>query len=231
MKRIARNSDICFNIDEVRGKGEHFQITFYTTNDSVNITKSDQNVIDGKIVLNGTELMTLGEGVLNYRLENIEENANYNDGYFNSSFTRTTDYYLQGGVIIPDGEETQTVMDMVSDLAQTIANEVQRSTGKDNDHTTDIATLQQQIADLQATLDTARTTETNHYNDLYAKWINDHYPFLALQTKVANMEENISENEDVIAAAFNDLREIIRENEETIAAALNDINKNINTNE
>ena len=37
------------------------------------------------------------------------------------------------------------------------------------------------------------------------------------------MQENISENEDVIAAAFNELREITRENEVVIAAALNNI--------
>ena len=44
------------------------------------------------------------------------------------------------------------------------------------------------------------------------------------------MEENISENEDVIAAAFNDLREIIRENEVVIAAALNNTQNTNNQN-
>ena len=223
MKRVARNSDISFNVDEIRGKGEHFKITFYTTNDAVNIEKTDQNVIDGKIVLNVSELMTLGEGVLNYRLENIEENANYNDGFYNSSSTRTTDYYLQGGVIIPDGEESQTVMDIVSGLAQSLANEVQRSTAQDTTHTTDISALVAEIQNLTTALQELNTRESGHYGDLYTKWITDHYPFLSLQTTVANMQENISENEDVIAAAFNELREITRENEVVIAAALNNI--------
>lgn len=134
MKRVPINSDIHFKVNDIRGIGEHFTITFYTTNEAVNITKTDANVIDGKIVLNGSELMTLGAGVLNYTLENIEQNANFNDGYFNSSSTGTTDYYLQGGVIIPDGDEQQTVMDMVANLAQSLANEVQRSTTQDNAH-------------------------------------------------------------------------------------------------
>ena len=228
MKRVPINSDIHFKVNDIRGIGEHFTITFYTTNEAVNITKTDANVIDGKIVLNGSELMTLGAGVLNYTLENIEQNANFNDGYFNSSSTGTTDYYLQGGVIIPDGDEQQTVMDIVNGLAQSLANEVQRSTTQDTTHTTDISALVAEIQNLTTALQELNTRESGHYGELYNKWITDHYPFLALQTKVANMEENISENEDVIAAAFNDLREIIRDNEETIAAALNEINAKTN---
>lgn len=139
MKRITRNDDICFNVDEIRGKGERYTITFYTTNNTINIVKNDTNVNDGIIVLNGSELMTLGEGVLNCRIDNIAENASYNDGIFNTSFTRTTEYYIQAGVIVPDGTDTETVMDVVADLAQSLSNEVQRSTAKDVAHETAIA--------------------------------------------------------------------------------------------
>lgn len=228
MIRVTRNDDISFNVDEIHGKGDRYNITFYTVNNAVNIVKHDTDVNDGIIILNGSELMTLGDGVLNLRVDNIAPNAGYNDGIYNTSFTKTTKYYIQAGVIIPDGTDTESVMNAVSELAQTIANEVQRSTGQDSTHNTDIALLQQQIADLEATLQAARTTETSHYNDLYSKWINDHYPLLAVISQANRIEENVNENEDVIAAAFNELREIIRENEETIAAALNNLS---NTNE
>lgn len=141
MKRITRNDDINFNVDEIRGKGERYNITFYTTNNAVNISKTDQNVNNGIIVLNGSELMTLGEGVLNLRVDNIAPNAGYNDGIFNSSFTRTTDYYIKAGVIVPDGSETQTVIEIVGELQDAINAEVTRSSAKDNAHDTAIANV------------------------------------------------------------------------------------------
>ncbi len=223
MIRITRNDDIAFNMDDIKGKAERYNITFYTVNNAVNIVKHDTDVNDGIIVLNGSELMTLGDGVMNLRIDNIAPNAGYNDGIFNSSFTKTTKYYIQAGIIVPDGTDTETVMNAVSDLAQTIANEVQRSTGQDSTHNTSIAELQSQITELTQALQTVQTTETSHYNDLYTKWVNDHYPLLSVITKANNIEANVNENEDVIAAAFNELRDIIRDNEVTIAAALNNL--------
>ena len=134
MIRITRNDDIAFNVNEVRGKGDRYKITFYTVNSAVNIQKTDQDVTDGIITLNGSELMTIGEGVMNFRVDNIAPNAGYNDGVFNSSFTRTTKYYIVSGVIIPDGEDTETVIDLVSELQNTVSSEITRSTNKDNAH-------------------------------------------------------------------------------------------------
>lgn len=228
MKRITRNDDISFNVDEIRGKGERYNITFYTTNDAVNITKNDTNVIDGIIILNGSELMGLGDGVLNCRVDNIAENASYNDGIYNTSFTRTTDYYIVSNVVVPDGTDTESVIDVVSGLAQSIANEIQRSQGKDNSHDLDLAGIKLRLGSINDELEALQQTVSANYNDLYNKWITDHYPLLHAITKLDSVEANVNENEDVIAAAFNELRDIIRDNEETIAAALNEINAKTN---
>lgn len=141
MIRITRNDDIAFNVNEVRGKGDRYKITFYTVNSAVNIQKTDQDVTDGIITLNGSELMTIGEGVMNFRVDNIAPNAGYNDGVFNSSFTRTTKYYIVSGVIIPDGEDTETVIDLVSELQNSISSEITRSTNKDNAHDAALANV------------------------------------------------------------------------------------------
>ena len=85
--------------------------------------------------------MTIGEGVMNFRVDNIAPNAGYNDGVFNSSFTRTTKYYIVSGVIIPDGSDTQTVIDLVSELQNSISTEITRSTNKDNAHDAALANV------------------------------------------------------------------------------------------
>ncbi len=141
MIRVTRNDDIAFNVNEVRGKGDRYKITFYTVNSAVNIEKTDQDVTDGIITLNGSELMTIGEGVMNFRVDNIAPNAGYNDGVFNSSFTRTTKYYIVSGVIIPDGEDTETVIDLISELQNSISTEITRSTNKDNAHDAALANV------------------------------------------------------------------------------------------
>ena len=128
-------------MNEVRGKGERYKITFYTVNNSVNIQKTDQDVTDGIITLNGSELMTIGEGVMNFRVDNIAADAGYNDGVYNSSFTRTTKYYIVSSVIIPDGEDTETVIDLISELQNSVSSEITRSTAKDNAHDAALANV------------------------------------------------------------------------------------------
>ena len=141
MIRVTRNDDIAFNVNDVRGKSDRYKITFYTVNNAVNIQKTDQDVTNGIITLNGSELMTLGEGVMNFRVDNIAPDAGYNDGVYNSSFTRTTKYYIVSGVIIPDGEDTETVIDLISELQNTVSTEITRSTNKDNAHDAALANV------------------------------------------------------------------------------------------
>lgn len=228
MKRVTRNDDISFNIDDVRGKAERYNITFYTTNPTVNVKKSDRDVKDGIIVLNGAELINIGAGVLNFRVDNLAENSDYDDGIYNTSFTRTTNYYIVSNVVVPDGTDTESVIDVVSDMVDRINTEIQRSTGKDSTHDLDISDIKTRLGSINDELEQLQQTVSSNYNDLYTKWLNDHYPLLTVISKVTDIENNVNENEDVIAAAFNELRQIIRENEETIAAALNNISNNNN---
>lgn len=228
MKRVTRNDDISFNIDDVRGKAERYNITFYTTNPTVNVKKSDRDVKDGIIVLNGAELINIGAGVLNFRVDNLAENSDYDDGIYNTSFTRTTNYYIVSNVVVPDGTDTESVIDVVSDMVDRINTEIQRSTGKDSTHDLDISDIKTRLGSINDELEQLQQTVSSNYNDLFSKWIADHYPLLTVISKVTDIENNVNENEDVIAAAFNELRQIIRENEETIAAALNNISNNNN---
>ncbi len=228
MKRVTRNDDISFNIDDVRGKAERYNITFYTTNPTVNVKKSDRDVKDGIIVLNGAELINIGAGVLNFRVDNLAENSDYDDGIYNTSFTRTTNYYIVSNVVVPDGTDTESVIDVVSDMVDRINTEIQRSTGKDSTHDLDISDIKTRLGSINDELEALQQTVSANYNDLYNKWITDHYPLLHAITKLDSVEANVNENEDVIAAAFNELRDIIRDNEVTIAAALNEINAKTN---
>ncbi len=170
MIRITRNDDIAFNVNEVRGKGDRYKITFYTVNSAVNIQKTDQDATNGIITLNGSELMTIGEGVMNFRVDNIAPNAGYNDGVYNSSFTRTTKYYIVSGVVIPDGEDTETVIDLISELQNSVSSEITRSTNKDNAHDAALANVytKAEIDDMLDDIDVT-VTETDPTVPSWAK--------------------------------------------------------------
>lgn len=102
MIRITSNDDIAFNVNDIRGKGDRYNIVFYTVDVNTNITKSDRDVVNGYISLNGSDLVNLGQGVMNIKVCNIEENSGYNDGVYNSAFTRTTKYYIVSTIVTPD---------------------------------------------------------------------------------------------------------------------------------
>ena len=126
MIRITSNDDIAFNVNDVRGKGARYNIIFYTVDINENITKSDRDVVDGYISLNGTDLVNLGQGVLNIKVNNIENNAGYNDGIYNSSFTRTTKYYIVSTIVTPDdgGSGSGTAVEVIDNLYSTSGNKV-----------------------------------------------------------------------------------------------------------
>lgn len=44
--------------------------------------------------MNWSTLKYLENGILNYEVNNLDSDADYNDGVYNSTFTRTTYYYL-----------------------------------------------------------------------------------------------------------------------------------------
>jgi hypothetical protein len=117
MKRITTNDDIRFPIRVVKGlDSDIFTIQFYTTSKAVNITKTNEDVVDGIIHLEWTELYPLGTGVMNYTVLIPEEDGSYSDDTFNKSISGTTIFYIVSNIVVPDGDEVQDLVNIVSDL-------------------------------------------------------------------------------------------------------------------
>lgn len=121
IQRIVKDSDIKFNVSEDSKIQDKFIIKFYTVSKSTVITKTADNVIEeeGKryIKLNWSELRHLENGMINYEVNNLDSDADYNDGVYNSTFTRTTYYYLytdsnSGG----GGAGTEEIEQKIDDL-------------------------------------------------------------------------------------------------------------------
>lgn len=138
MKRIYKNSDLKLKTSEIPNLGERFIILFFTTNKKYSIRKTDQDIIiDDEIPvikLNWTELATIGRGVLNYILVNIEDDEDYDDGDFDNSFSGTTEYYVVSDIVIDDGDDDITIREMLLQIENQLISEIQRSTQKDNEH-------------------------------------------------------------------------------------------------
>lgn len=140
MKRITTNDDIRFPIRVVKGlDSDIFTIQFYTTNKATNITKTNEDVEDGIIHLEWTELYPLGTGVMNYTVLIPEEDGSFSDDTFNKSISGTTIFYIVSNIIVPDGDDAQNLIDLVAELDTKLDAEISRSTGKDNAHDTALA--------------------------------------------------------------------------------------------
>lgn len=98
IQRIAKNSDIKFCVSDDAKIQDKFIIRFYTVDKTKAIVRTADNVIveNGKryIKLNWSTLKYLENGILNYEVNNLDSDADYNDGVYNSTFTRTTYYYI-----------------------------------------------------------------------------------------------------------------------------------------
>ena len=98
IQRIAKNADIKFCVSDDKKIQDKFIIRFYTVDKTKAIIRTADNVIveNGKryIKLNWSTLKYLENGILNYEVNNLDSDADYNDGVYNSTFTRTTYYYL-----------------------------------------------------------------------------------------------------------------------------------------
>lgn len=121
IQKIVKDSDIKFNVSEDSKIQDKFIIKFYTVNKSNTITKTAENVIleneKRYIKLNWSELRHLENGMINYEVNNLDSDADYNDGVYNSTFTRTTYYYLytdtnSGG----GGAGTEEIEEKIDDL-------------------------------------------------------------------------------------------------------------------
>lgn len=140
MKRITTNDDIRFPIRVVKGlDSDIFTIQFYTTSKAVNITKTNEDVVDGIIHLEWTELYPLGTGVMNYTVLIPEADGSYSDDTFNRSISGTTIFYIVSNIIVPDGDDAQNLIDLVAELDTKLDAEIARSTGKDSEHEASLA--------------------------------------------------------------------------------------------
>ena len=123
IQRIAKNTDIKFCVQDDAKIQDKFIIRFYTVDKTKAIIRTADNVIveNGKryIKLNWTALKYLDNGILNYEVNNLDSDADYNDGVYNSTITRTTYYYIytDSNVIDAVEEIEQKVDQIIIDLA------------------------------------------------------------------------------------------------------------------
>ena len=127
MKRIYTDSDLKLRIVNIKGIAEHFAIRFYTTNKTIYIEKTDQDIIFdqqlGKVLkLNWSELALIGEGVLNYTINNKVTDSDYSDGEYNLTLSGTTEYYIDSNVIIDDDEPETSILEVIADLSNEMHN-------------------------------------------------------------------------------------------------------------
>lgn len=124
IQRIAKNADIKFCVSDDAKIQDKFIIRFYTVDKSKAIVRTADNVIveNGKryIKLNWSTLKYLDNGILNYEVNNLDSDADYNDKVYNSTFTRTTYYYIytDSNVIDAVEEIEQKVDQIIIDLTK-----------------------------------------------------------------------------------------------------------------
>ena len=124
IQRITKNADIKFCVSDDEKIQDKFIIKFYTVDKSKAIIRTADNVIveNGQryIKLNWSTLKYLDNGILNYEVNNLDSDADYNDGVYNSTFTRTTYYYIytDSNVIDAAEEIEQRVDQIIIDLTK-----------------------------------------------------------------------------------------------------------------
>lgn len=133
MKRVTQGGDINFNVTDVKGLGENYAFRFYTTDSNRYIVKVDGDADEGIIRLEWDELKTLGDGVLCYYADNLEQDEEYSDGTFNRTFGGTTQWYIVTGNSGGGSSEE------ISELSDRLDAEIERSTDKDEELETAIA--------------------------------------------------------------------------------------------
>lgn len=123
MKRIYNNSDIQINLKTISGITDKFIIKFFTTNKEFFIRKTNENVYtvenEKYIKLNWSELQTIGDGVLNYVLNNIKDDSDYDDGEYNNTISKTTNYYICSNFKV-DPETDKSISEIIAELTEKV---------------------------------------------------------------------------------------------------------------
>lgn len=170
--------DLKFNVSDIKNIGEKFIIKFYTTSKSVAIKKTELDIVDGVIKLNWSELATIGRGVLQYELNNITEDADYDDGIYDSTYTGTTNYYIMSDISIDEDEENTPITEVIA----VIKNDINSLESDKQDKLTagENITIENNV--ISATFEGEDIDLSNYYN----------------KSEIDNMEQ-------VVAASLNDL--------------------------
>ena len=210
-------ADLKINVSDIKNIGEKFIIKFYTTSKSVAIKKTDLDIVDGVIKLNWSELATIGRGVLQYELNNITEDADYDDGIYDSTYTGTTEYYIMSDISIDEDEEDTPITEVIA----VIKNDINSLESDKQDKLTagENITIENNV--ISATFEGEDIDLSNYYN----------------KSEIDNMEQ-------VVAASINDLnsrinakpdasdiytKSEIEQMEQDVAASLNDLNTRLGT--
>lgn len=215
MKRIYNNSDIQINLKTISGITDKFIIKFFTTNKEFFIRKTNENVytVDDEkyIKLNWSELQTIGDGVLNYVLNNIKDDTDYDDGEYNNTISKTTNYYICSNFKV-DPETDKSISEIIAELTEKVDKEITRSTNKDGEHDTLISNLNN---DLEIEADARGAAD------------------LALQANITTLQTDLDDKEFVISTALNDLKSNKAEKEEinTLQSLINQLQTKIEAEE
>ena len=159
MKRV-NHADINFVINPSYVNLANFTIKFYTTNEKdFYIEKNQDDVttrerqtgvggVDYIVKLDWSDLITLGEGVMNYKITNNYEDDDRADGEYNTSIERTSNYYIDSNVTVSE-EEAESYAQVVAELGDKIDAEIVRSESADTEQSlalnTEIETRQNQV--------------------------------------------------------------------------------------
>ena len=226
MKRIYNNSDIQINLKTISGITDKFIIKFFTTNKEFFIRKTNENVyiVDDEkyIKLNWSELQTIGDGVLNYVLNNIKDDTDYDDSEYNNTISKTTNYYICSNFKV-DPETDKSISEIIAELTEKVDAEITRSANKDSEHDNAISNLNNDLeieADARGAADLA--LQANIDNEATAR-----------QDADTQLQNSLVENEFVVSAALNDLKSNKAEKEEinTLQSLINQLQTKIDAEE
>ena len=115
--------DLKFSVEDIKNLGERFVINFYTTAKSHAIRKTDADIVDGVIKLNKSELENIGRGVLQYEVNNITADADYDDGSYDSTYTATTNYFIISDIVIEE-DDVIIITKVTEDLRDLIEKDI-----------------------------------------------------------------------------------------------------------
>ena len=179
IQKIVKNSDIKFCVDDDSKIQDKFIIKFYTIDKAKGITRTADDVITVNekryIKLNWSTIKLLDNGMLNYEVNNLDSDADYDDGVYNSTFTRTTYYYLC------------TDSDGLADAIEEIELRVVQNTTDITDLKSNNSTLKTQTEDLQNRMSSVETKSTNNEDNI-----------TGLQNRMSSVETKSNANENSI---------------------------------